>query len=599
VDRTEGRPRSCAWTWLGPAIALAFVVAPFLVFRGHVVDEEAVAFLRKYWDTDRGAIVKIFDVRGWDFYQGRELSYAIDYLDARWVGLVLRAGMLFFGAPSAVLASLALVLVVGRLAPRALPRLDAATRWLCLSLLLSNFVFLMTMGTLYRATKPLVAPLVLGLLLLALAEHRAPRLSARAAVLAAFATTVAMSGLDRQGLFYVLVAMAVLSITWLRGRRGGPLLAGMAAGVAAWYLYFRFVGPWLIQRLEGYWPSDRFQRLRPERLVALEPWREAVSILADWTTIVLGGLPIAAVAGAAALLALGWAWKERGSPRRLALGAVLAASGIVLQLAMVAIMVEHHPPVAWVSHRLWYYPLPYQAVLVFGLMWLLDGISARNAMGALPLAVPVALAGLVVLNVARWPEKRQEIATDAPFADQLRRSSLLVRSLEQGHAEPLLDGDHRRLYFDILDAFPRFGRRALSQVGEGEGVLVSEIRDGRVTAWAEQMAQIVARTAAAGRYVLAGRARLRSGERLQIVAGQPRRLVAVVERSADGEGDESFRAVLDLPHGANDIRLLSRLPEVRVPGMPRRTYAGYRLLLPVALWRDEKAATVDSSAELR
>ena len=34
----------------------------------------------------------------------------------------------------------------------------------------------MTMGTLYRATKPLVAPLVLGLFLLALAEHRAPRL---------------------------------------------------------------------------------------------------------------------------------------------------------------------------------------------------------------------------------------------------------------------------------------------------------------------------------------------------------------------------------------------------------------------------------------
>ena len=587
------------WTRVFPALALLLAVAPFLAFRGRVIDEEAVGFLRKYWDADRGALVKIFDVRGWDFYQGRELSYAIDYLDAQWVGLVLRTGTLFFGAPSALLASLALVLVVARLGPRALPRLGPPARWLCLLLLLSNFVFLMTMGTLYRATKPLVAPLVLGLFLLALAEHRAPRLSARAAALAAFAMALAMSALDRQGLFYVLAIMAVLSFTWLRERRGLPLVAGMAAAVATWYAYFRVLGPWLIQRLEGYWPSDRFQRLRPERLADPEPWRQALGILADWTTVVLGSLPAAALVVAAAAGALWWAWPQRRSPRRVAAAVAVAAVAIVLQLTMVAIMVERHPPIAWVSHRLWYYPLPYQAVLVFGLMWGLDRVAAHRAKGTLPLIVPVALAGLVVLNVARWPEKRAEIGTDAPFADQLRRSALLVRSLQQGHAEPLLDGDHRRLYFEILDGFPRLAAGARSQAGEGAGVLVPEIRDGRVVAWAEREAQIVARTTEPGRYLLVGRARLRSGDGLKILAGQPPRLLAEVDRRDPGEGDEAFRVVLDLARGANDIRVLSRLPDVRVPGLARRTFAGYQLLLPVALWRDERTPVVDSAAHGR
>ncbi len=306
------------WTRVFPALALLLAVAPFLAFRGRVIDEEAVGFLRKYWDADRGALVKIFDVRGWDFYQGRELSYAIDYLDAQWVGLVLRTGTLFFGAPSALLASLALVLVVARLGPRALPRLGPPARWLCLLLLLSNFVFLMTMGTLYRATKPLVAPLVLGLFLLALAEHRAPRLSARAAALAAFAMALAMSALDRQGLFYVLAIMAVLSFTWLRERRGLPLVAGMAAAVATWYAYFRILGPWLIQRLEGYCsPTASSGCARAARRP--RAWRQALGILADWTTVVLGSLPAVALAVAVAAGALGGrgrsAARRGGSPR--------------------------------------------------------------------------------------------------------------------------------------------------------------------------------------------------------------------------------------------------------------------------------------------
>jgi hypothetical protein len=587
ADEPRGSPPRRAGPWL--ALALVLVAAPFAYFGGHVVDEEAVGFLFKYWDADRPALVKIFDVRGWDFYQGRELSYAIDYLDARWVGLVLRAGLVFFGAPSALLAALGLVLVTARLGPRALPRLEPAHRWLCLLLLMSSFVFATTMGTLYRATKPLVAPLVLGLFLLALAEHHRPRLGPRGAFAAGFLYALALSALDRQGLFFVLAAIGVMGVVGLRTRRGGPLAAGMGAAVATWYGYFRVLGPLVIQRLEGYWPSDRFQRLRPERLADPSPWLQALDILGDWTSVVLGGLPIGVVLALLAPFALWWAWSQRHRPRNVLAAAFLAAAGLVGQLTMVAIMVDRHPPVAWVSHRLWYYPLPYQAVLVFGLMWLLDRTAARRADGKLPLAVIAALAGLVALNLLRWPEKRLEIATDPPFADQLRRSALLVRSLQQGQAEPLLDGEHRRLYFEILSLSPRLGDRARSQVSEGEGVLTSEIDDGRVVAWAERQSQIVPTAPGAGRYVIAGRLRLREGDAVQILAGQPRRLIGRVERPGPGEGDVPFRVVLDLAKGRNDVRLVSRLPDVRVPDWPKRAWAGFRVLLPVAMWRDDRA----------
>jgi hypothetical protein len=239
--------------------------------------------------------------------------------------------------------------------------------------------------------------------------------------------------------------------------------------------------------------------------------------------------------------------------------------------------------VAWVSHRLWYYPFPYQAVLVFGLLWLLD-CGARAGRSRLPIAVPATLAALVVLNVARWPEKSAEIASEPMFADNLRRSELLARSLETGRAEPLLDADYRRFYFECLSSFPGLAARALPQLGEGSGVLKSELERGRVTAWAERQAHLVAFAPGPGRFVMTGRVRLRGGERVQVLLGSPPRQVGEVVRSASNEGDEGFRFRLELPAGAGDVLLLSQLPDRPVPGAARGIVAGYQLLLPVALW---------------
>jgi hypothetical protein len=263
---------------------------------------------------------------------------------------------------------------------------------------------------------------------------------------------------------------------------------------------------------------------------------------------------------------------------------------------MVAMMVERHPPVAWVSHRLWYYPLPFQALAVFAALWGLDHLARRP--GGLPRLVPIGVAALVVLNVAQWPEMRAEIDTDPAFSDQLRRSALLVRSLRQGHAELLLDGDHRRFYFEFLDTFPRFAGRARVQVGEGEGVLLSEIRNARVVAWAKQQSHLVARTDAPGTYLLVGSVRLRPGDSVDVILGSPPRRIARLERTASLEGVERVRIPLDLPAGLIDLMLLSRLPEFRVPDLPRRTRAAYQVELPFLLWPATRAESAQYDSTL-
>jgi hypothetical protein len=390
-----------------------------------------------------------------------------------------------------------------------------------------------------------------------------------------------MSLIDRQGQFYVLGLAGALALAWFRTRRGLSLVLGAFAAAVAWAAYNYALGPWIIHAVNGYWPEFRFQRLRPERLVQAHPWLAAVDLLGDWTSVLLGGLPPLVLAAAALVAGAAWAWRTRERKGRLALGLAVGAAAVAGQVAMVAIMVQRHEPVTWADHRLWYYPLPYQALVVFLLLWALDRRAARGE-GALPRILPLALAALAVANVLQWPEKRLVMQTEPAFAAELRGAQLLARSFDAGHAEPALPGDHRRFYFECLDRFPPIAARSLPQVSEGEGVLRPEVRGGRLLAWARRDARLFVRTRAAGRFVVAGRVRLRPGDMLHVLSGSPPRLLAGVGNARPVEGDEGFRATLDLPAGVSEVRLISSQPEAAAPDAPEG--AAFALLLPTLIW---------------
>jgi hypothetical protein len=585
-------PGTAAWRWLGPALAVALVLAPSLFWGGGVVEEEALGFLRNYWG-DRTVLQRIFDPRGYDYYQGRELSYAVDFLDAQWIRLVLDGGWLVFIPPSAVLASLAVVVAWGIGLPRAMPGLDRATTWCLLLVYLSNFAVLSTMGLLYRSAKPLVPPLLLAVLLFVIRELRSPRAGARRGFGWVYAPCLAMSLLDRQGLFYVVCLTAVLAAGWARTRRGAPLAVAGAAAAATWALYNYLLGPWIIHAANGYWPEFRFQRLRPGWLMRPQPWLSAGELLHDWTTVLLGSFPLWLPAAAAATLyVLHLKWRRRGPDRSDACVVALLLLGVAAQVAMVNVMVQRHDPVTWVDHRAWYYPLPFQALVILALAWGLER-AARARGGTLPRVVPAILALVALANVTQWPERRVTMESGPWFADVSRRSESLERSFREGQADPLLDGDYRRFFFESLLLFPRLAARAGARVEEAAGVEMAELREGRLFAWAAREAHVVAHVPAAGDHRLAGALWLRGGDVASLVLGsRPPRLLAEITRSAPSDGAERFDLTVPLPAGRTDLMVLSRLPEAEIRRERRRVAASLGLLLPFALWPDATATTV-------
>jgi hypothetical protein len=554
-------------------------LAPVLFWGGGVIEEEALAFQRNFWGS-RPMLQRIFETREFDDYQGRELSYAIDCLDAQWVRALLSRGVFLFVAPSVLLASLVLVPIGLWLVPAALPGLERGSGWLVLLLYLSNFAVASTTGLLYRATKPLVAPLLIILLLLLVAELRRPRLGRVAAFLATFATSLAMSLLDRQGLFYVLVLAGVLGVLWLRTRRGLVLVLALAAAILACFLYNDRLGPWLIHSLNGYWPDRSFEQLDPRWLLAPEPWADAARLLGDWTRVLAGGVPPGGLLAAATVAGGFWAWRARGNPRRAAFAfAALALAGIA-QTSMVAMMAARYRTITWIDHRFWYYPLPFQALLVVGMLWGLERLAL--ARGSLPRLVPIVLVALVVANVAQWPERRYVMQSGPWFSGVERRSALLVRSWRSGRPELLLDGEYRRFYFETLLLFPRLAARTVAYVEEGDGVGLAEIRGGRLVAPARREAHLPVTAKSAGRHVLVGGVFLRPGTTLLIRLG-PRRL-AELHAGDPQEGALRFRITADLAAGRSDLVLLAQPPKHTAPGQ-----RGFELQLPFLVWRDENA----------
>ena len=558
---------------------MLLALAPVLFWGGGVIEQEALAFQRNYWGS-RPVLQRIFETREFDDYQGRELSYAIDCLDAQWVRVLLSRGVLVFAAPSVLLASLALVPIGLWLVPAALPGLEHGSRWLVLLLYLSNFAVASTTGLLYRATKPLVAPLLIVLLLLLVAEQRRPRLGRVAAFLTTFATALAMSLLDRQGLFYVLVLVGVLGVAWLRTRRGFIMVLGLAAAVLACFLYNDRLGPWLIHSLNGYWPDRSFQQLDPRWLLTPGPWADGARLLGDWTRVLVGGIPPGWLLAAAAVAALVWAWRERGRPRRVAFALAAVAAAAIAQALMVVMMVARYSPITWIDQRFWYYPLPFQALLVVGMLWGLERLAL--ARGSLPNPVPIVLAALVVANVAQWPERRHIMQSGPWFSGVARGSALLVRSWRSGRPELLLDGEYRRFYFETLILFPRLAARTGAYVEEGDGVGLAEIRDGRLVAPARREAHLPVTAKSAGRHVLVGGVFLRPGTTLSILLG-PRRLAELHAGDAQ-DSALRFRITADLAAGRSDLALRARLP--KNTGAGRR---GFELQLPFLVWRDESA----------
>jgi len=110
---------------------------------------------------------------------------------------------------------------------------------------------------------------------------------------------------------------------------------------------------------------------------------------------------------------------------------------------MLVLMVHRFKPMyAFPDHRLCYYPLVFQGVLLFGVCGVLAAVIGEWGRPARTLA-DAALLALVVANVAAWPGHWARAQEGPWLPAQVQQSTLLKRSLEEGEALPALHEYYR------------------------------------------------------------------------------------------------------------------------------------------------------------
>ena len=559
------------------------------------LEVETIAFLRSYW-SDHSLLQRVFNPNGNDFgsYQARELSYAVDFVDAQWLAAQMRTGRVALVPLSGFVSSLLIVAVVLRGVRTAMPGLPVGTAVVALLLFLSNFSVPITQTTFYRSSKSWAATILLAALFLVWRELRTPRLRPVVAGTALFVLGVALSLFDRQGFFDCVLLAAVLALVFARTRRGGLLLLGASAAAVTATVYSLWLGPFLIHEINGYWPSFFYQRLPVRKLVNPRFYREAGDLLLNYASTLLGGVPsrwIALLSASAAGLWVGRAWLGRGRPDRGgSLGPLLVLAVVVSQIALFAIMIVRHRPIYVMSdHRLWYYPLVFQAILLFGLLVLLERLAEAGAAARRVSVVVMAL--LVLSNVARWPELRQVMAEGPWFRWTTNQSALLRVSLREGHVHPGLFAYYREFYWVCRDRFPALPIAPGPEVREGAGFWRTDLREGRVFAWARASARLSLRADEPGDHRLAAMVLLRPSETLSV--DQAGVHLLSVSRRGDRPGLEPLALTLRLHSGSSELELRSSLPEVSMAtsagaatSSASEGMAGFGLAFPVLLFRE-------------
>ncbi len=572
---------------------MALALAPAFFWRGGVLEEETIVFLNHYLDQ-RSVAQKVFDPHGNDFdtYQARELSYLFDFGDAQWFRALLRRGVVLFIPPSAVLATILTGVVFAWGSARAFPGLPAATRSLVLLVLLTNYVFVTTMGLFYRATKPLLVPVLLGLLFYLWARLRAGTVIAPPLrdFTVVFVLGCLMTAFDRQGFFYLVVFGGALFLFWAVHRVGAVLGLGAAAAAALGVAYNYGIGPWVIHTVNGYWPRFNYQRMPLRKLLDPGFYLKAAELLPGYTATLFGGFPLWLSAVLLGLALVAWLrlWRSRPegparAPYARWLGPTLLVLFATSQVFMFAAMIMRYPQVYdWADHRLWYYPWPFQAILAFGLLVALDSVWEQASHRGRHL-VAAGLVLLAVANLAQWPRHR-EISLHSDWFPKIHdQTERLTSSLREGRADAQLYGAYREFLHFAWDLSPVLAARIAGEVREGPGFYRTEIRDGRVFAWARQGAAMSVLAAESGTYSLRGDLWLRAGETL--VVSRAAREIARVQSPHAAEGKVPLALALDLPAGRTELHLESNLPERDVGGVRDRKAAAFGLFLPMQVVR--------------
>ena len=113
---------------------------------------------------------------------------------------------------------------------------------------------------------------------------------------------------------------------------------------------------------------------------------------------------------------------------------------------MFSIMIIRHNPIYnSADHHLWYYPLPFLAVLAYGGLILLDALMPLLGRGQATV-VNLLLLAMVVGNVASWHRHREVILHSQWFPRVFHQNAALKLSFREGKARDELRDEYKDFY---------------------------------------------------------------------------------------------------------------------------------------------------------
>lgn len=368
--------------WFVTCAAALILLLELFYIPGGSVDIESPGFLlhynmsRPFWET-------IFDPyrNDWGLYQARELSYLFDWFDARLIGSGIRHGIVFFHSATAWCM---LVAVVG-LQQYGLRTLFPEMKSRVTTLLSLWFILLpcCTNNSFFRSSKYGCALVFTAVALLSwslLIRHDECVEKRRIAVIAVL---LVIAGLfDRQGAFFTAAytggaGLLLFLLQLAKSKRFGGFcvawndlkllrmltLGGLAATLFG-MLYNLWLAPYLIFRLNGYFPSFSFQNLG--RLPWFEILPEGCRFISANTGFALTGM-LSSVAGFLLLAGIAAAfflcWYRTRDERSLLAGVVFLLVWAAMCLAATA-MTGRHPPLRLPQVMTGVYFLPAWALLI-------------------------------------------------------------------------------------------------------------------------------------------------------------------------------------------------------------------------------------------
>lgn len=446
---------------------------------------ENVYFIPQYL-SNRTVMQKIFDPHANDngTYQARELSYFIDYVDAKFFLFLLSFGFTLFIPLSALVSSLLIIIIYFIGARKTLPHLDLLTSGLVLLLFLTSFVYVSTMGLFYRSGKLLLAPATLALLFFALWADKNRRTSKARALPSGFSITrhsvatfficVFMGLLDRQGFFYIIIACAVLLLHFILRGRLKDFLIGALTSAAFVHIYDLYIGPRIVHAVNGYWPSFEYQNILYERLIT-EPsiFFKAFKILLDNAIALFGGgycvssiFLGTAIAGLTIKLRLvlatlverdeSYSQLLKKNIKHLSVSyyapVVYALTILGLHILMFSLMIIRHREIYdYIDHRYWYHPLSYITIIVFAIALALNRFLHLMTGKQLQIMrfLLLLIIGTNLFNLQFY--KTQMLSSNWFMPYVYSQSELLKRSIRDGTANAQLTEKHRRFYSLYLE----------------------------------------------------------------------------------------------------------------------------------------------------